>query len=359
MRHLLAALAATLLTQPLLAATEVGDWRKANERVEQAGGWKAYAREIEADTPGADAHRDHHPDKGGPSSAAPGSKPASEKASAPNQLLTLDRAIQIGIALDPGLKQLLTNTSRAPEDYLRLSDHQRSALSRESQLVAEIQQLYFTAVTAQERLQYQTQVAEAAAIAAELATRMRKVGNLNLLHQAEEQLSSAVREKKLSEARVFASHAREALIRRLQLSADQQNFLLPTRLTDLPQAIPPLSAIDEELLTVGSQSPLVIRMQSEVRQALISRNEAYALAKHYRDTVLPLQRQISEEHLLHYNGMIIGIFDLLKDARHQIETVEAYLNALHAYWQAESALTPRVVAMREQLAQFRRDAWNR
>ena len=30
------------------AADEVGDWRKANETVREIGGWRAYAREIQA-----------------------------------------------------------------------------------------------------------------------------------------------------------------------------------------------------------------------------------------------------------------------------------------------------------------------
>jgi hypothetical protein len=94
-----------------------------------------------------------------------------------------------------------------------------------------------------------------------------------------------------------------------------------------------------------------------VRQAITERNQAHALAKHYRDLILPLQRQISEEHLLHYNGMIIGVFELLKDARHQVHAVEGYLTALHAYWQAETALTPKLAVLREQLSQLRRDAW--
>jgi hypothetical protein len=55
--------------------------------------------------------------------------------------------------------------------------------------------------------------------------------------------------------------------------------------------------------------------------------------------------------------MIIGVFELLKDAKHQTEAVEGYLRALSSYWQAEHALTPKIFALREQLAQTRRDAW--
>ena len=45
---------------------------------------------------------------------------------------------------------------------------------------------------------------------------------------------------------------------------------------------------------------------------------AYDLARHYRDEVVPLRKRISEENLLRYNGMLIGVFELLADARDQI-----------------------------------------
>ena len=333
-----ALLAAAISTVAIAGPPEVGDWREANERVKEAGGWKAYAREIE------DANS---------SSRAEGV--------AIQGTLSLEAAIQRALSLDSTLQQTLANTSRDPKQYLALSEHQRSALTREAQLIAEVQALYYAAVAAQERVNYQMQVAEVASIASELATRMRKVGNLNLLHQAEEQLSFAETEKSLSHARVSANAAREALIRRLQLSGGSAAFALPSRLPELPQvsdSVPgTVPGTDQKLLAINTMNPALVRAQSEARQAILARDEAFALAKHYREEILPLQKQISEEHLLHYNGMIIGIFELLKDARHQVHAVEGYLNALHAYWQAESALTPKLFALREHFSQFRRDAW--
>ena len=38
------------------------------------------------------------------------------------------------------------------------------------------------------------------------------------------------------------------------------------------------------------------------------------MCHHYRDEVLPLRRVIAEENLLRYNGMLIGVFELLADA---------------------------------------------
>jgi hypothetical protein len=337
-RFIAASIAAAFSTVAVAGPPEVGDWREANERVKEAGGWKAYAREIE------DANS---------SSRAEGV--------AIHGTLSLEAAIQRALSLDPSLQQALADTSRDPKQYLSLTEHQRSALTRGAQFRAEVQALFYAAVAAQERVNYQQQVAEAASIASELATRMRKVGNLNLLHQAEEQLSFADTEKNLTHARIAASSAREALIRRLQLSGDSAAFALPRRLPELPQVSGTVSGTvpdtDARLLAITTNNPSLVRAQSEARQAILARNEAYALAKHYRDEILPLQKQISEEHLLHYNGMIIGIFELLKDAKHQVHAVEGYLSALNNYWQAEAALPPRLLALREHFSQFRRDAW--
>jgi outer membrane protein TolC len=352
-RFIAAVIAATFSTVVYAAPPEVGDWREANKRVEQAGGWKAYAREIEADQAGlpqADGlrndgvHRHREPEgRGGPLAI--------------QASLSLEAAVQRALLLDTNLQQALSNTSRDPKQYLALSEHQRSALTREAQLIAEVQALYYAAVAAQERVNYQLQVAEAASIASELATRMRKVGNLNLLHQAEEQLSFAETEKNLSHARVAASAAREALVRRLQLGGTLAVFSLPNRLPELPATASTVSNTDTTLMEAATTNPAMVRAQSEARQAILARNEAFALAKHYRDEILPLQKQISEEHLLHYNGMIIGIFELLKDAKHQVHAVEGYLTALNNYWQAQAALAPKLFALREQFSQFRRDAW--
>jgi hypothetical protein len=44
--------------------------------------------------------------------------------------------------------------------------------------------------------------------------------------------------------------------------------------------------------------------------------------------IVPLSRRIAEENLLRYNGMLIGVFELLVDARAQIASVNASIDAL-------------------------------
>ncbi len=88
-----------------------------------------------------------------------------------------------------------------------------------------------------------------------------------------------------------------------------------------------------------------IQARSEVREAYGAYRTAFDLARHYRDEIVPLRKRISEEVLLRYNGMLSSVFELLADARDQVAAVNAYIEALHGFWVAESdfqaALTAR------------------
>ncbi|MFT3733457.1 MAG: TolC family protein [Rhodocyclaceae bacterium] len=77
---------------------------------------------------------------------------------------------------------------------------------------------------------------------------------------------------------------------------------------------------------------------SQVRQHYQRYRDAYDLARHYRDEILPLRKLASEEMQLKYNGMLIGVFDLLADARGQVTSVIATLNAQRDFWLADAAL---------------------
>jgi outer membrane protein TolC len=81
-----------------------------------------------------------------------------------------------------------------------------------------------------------------------------------------------------------------------------------------------------------------INGRSEVREAYHGYRTTYDVAKHYRDEVVPLRKQISEEVVLRYNGMLASVFELLVDAREQVFAVSAYIDALREYWLADSDL---------------------
>ncbi len=81
-----------------------------------------------------------------------------------------------------------------------------------------------------------------------------------------------------------------------------------------------------------------INARSEVRQAYHGYRSSYELARHYRDEVVPIRKRISDENLLRYNGMLIGVFELLADARSQITSVNSYIEALRDFWIAQADL---------------------
>jgi outer membrane protein TolC len=81
-----------------------------------------------------------------------------------------------------------------------------------------------------------------------------------------------------------------------------------------------------------------IDARSQVREAYAGYRVAFDLARHYQDQVVPLKKRISDEQLLRYNGMLISVFELLADAREQVASVNASIEAQRDYWIAEAAL---------------------
>lgn len=78
--------------------------------------------------------------------------------------------------------------------------------------------------------------------------------------------------------------------------------------------------------------------RSEVRQSYHAYRTHYDIARHYRDEIVPLHQRIADENVLRYNGMLIGVFELLADARVQITSVNSYIETLRDFWIAEGDL---------------------
>lgn len=81
-----------------------------------------------------------------------------------------------------------------------------------------------------------------------------------------------------------------------------------------------------------------VNARSEVREAYNFYRTTYDIARHYRDEIVPLNKRIADENLLRYNGMLIGVFELLADARAQIASVNNYIESLRDFWIAQSDL---------------------
>ncbi|WKZ87889.1 TolC family protein [Ralstonia pickettii] len=81
-----------------------------------------------------------------------------------------------------------------------------------------------------------------------------------------------------------------------------------------------------------------VRARSEVRESYVRYQTAYDLTRHYRDEVVPVRKRISDEMLLRYNGMLVSVFELLADAREQVNAVNGYIDALRDYWITQTDL---------------------
>ena len=89
---------------------------------------------------------------------------------------------------------------------------------------------------------------------------------------------------------------------------------------------------------VARTQETAIRARSEVRQAYSAYRTSYDVARHYRDEVVPLRRKISDEMQLRYNGMLASVFELLADARDQVNGVNAAIEAQRDFWLADTEL---------------------
>ncbi len=308
--------------------------------------------------------------------------------------------------------RLLTMSTNIKIETNRFEQAQLSTANEVLVLANDVRRNYFSAIGAQQAIQYMEQVKLSAEAGADLAKEMSKVGNWSKLQEAQEKLFYTEAITQLARAKQNFNPAQETLYRLLGLSKNNK-LNLPDRLPDLPSS--PIEIVDIEnralkerldisiaqkrlsnladslgltkvtgfvdLLDVGYQrntwnvqprqtgyeielrvpifdwgsahvakaeaiymqsinqaAALSINAQSDVREAYFNYRNSFDVARHYRDDVIPLKKQISDELLLRYNGMLVSVFDLLADARSQTATVNASIEALRDYWIANSDL---------------------
>lgn len=82
---------------------------------------------------------------------------------------------------------------------------------------------------------------------------------------------------------------------------------------------------------------------SQLRESYSAYRTAYDIARHYRDEIVPLRQSMADENVLRYNGMLIGVFELLAEARDQIASVSNAINAQQQFWLADAALAASVI----------------
>ncbi|WP_455342489.1 hypothetical protein [Variovorax durovernensis] len=100
----------------------------------------------------------------------------------------------------------------------------------------------------------------------------------------------------------------------------------------------------QSLAAAGNRYDATVRgASSQLREGVPAYRTAYDIARHYRDEIVPLRQAMADENVLRYNGMLIGVFELLAEARDQIASVTNAINAQQQFWLADAALAASVM----------------
>ncbi|CAN5451263.1 TolC family protein [soil metagenome] len=111
------------------------------------------------------------------------------------------------------------------------------------------------------------------------------------------------------------------------------------------------SAMNARALAAANRYESVTRAaSSQLRESYSAYRTSYGLTRHYRDEIVPLRQAMAEENVLRYNGMLVGVFELLADSRAQIASVMAAIDAQQQFWLADAGLSSALVGKPMSLA---------
>ena len=96
---------------------------------------------------------------------------------------------------------------------------------------------------------------------------------------------------------------------------------------------------------------LAVEIRSEAREARMRLAASHAMVRHYQTVMLPLQQTIVGETLKFYNGMLVGVYDLLLARQAQVQTARQYVSANKEFWLAWTDLE-RAVGGRRRCPRF-------
>ena len=83
---------------------------------------------------------------------------------------------------------------------------------------------------------------------------------------------------------------------------------------------------------------LAVEIRSEVRRWRTKMLSARRRATYYRAAALPRRQRVVDETQKEYNGMLVGVYQLLQAKRDQVETARKYIEALADYWMGHAEL---------------------
>ncbi|WP_198320700.1 TolC family protein [Azohydromonas aeria] len=165
------------------------------------------------------------------------------------------------------------------------------------------------------------------------------------MRQASSELEASARAQGLTTATSVFNHVELGIMRNSETGEPHQRgfeLTLPLPIFDAGDAVRG-AARARYMAAVNRTQQLAVDAASQVRENYGAYRTAYDLARHWRDEIVPLRKTISDENLLRYNGMLIGVFELLADARDQVASVAQALNTQRDFWLADAALQAALI----------------
>ena len=126
--------------------------------------------------------------------------------------------------------------------------------------------------------------------------------------------------------------------------ANRRGFELSIRLPLFDGGAAARAAMNAQTLAAAARYDTAVRgATSHLRESYSAYRTAYDVARHYRDEIVPLRKTMADENVLRYNGMLIGVFELLADTREQIASVISAIDAQQQFWLADAGLAASLV----------------
>ena len=195
---------------------------------------------------------------------------------------------------------------------------------------------WLQAVAARQALTYQREALVAAEAASELAKRMASVGNWSQLQQARVQIALKTARMELKRAEYAYATAQADLLERLQLTGMHSMARLPDTLPELPAGALSDVAVQQRLANTLNTLPRAEGLRTKAHAALAF--EAYRASHEMaarNQEILKLQEFITDETVLHYNGMLKSVWDVLGEASNRSQAAIDAVATLRDFWIAE------------------------
>lgn len=206
-------------------------------------------------------------------------------------------------------------------------------------VAAATRKAWLQVIAARQSLRYQREALLAAEAASELGQRMVNVGNWSQLQQTRVQIALRKKAMDIKRAEYAATQAQAELLELLQLRAVHRTVGLPDTLPPVPASRISGAELQQRLAAVIDKLPSADgrRVGSDARLAFAAYEAAHAIAIGTQE-VLKLQAFVTDETVLHYNGMLKSVWEVLDEAGNRLQATSDAIDAQRDFWIAEADL---------------------